>query len=178
VIDNRKIKPELAPMRISPTTVTLIVGTLAFIGVVAAPGIAQWGAATLEDRRARTEIVLEMMRSNDREQMLQKLQVLVASGLLPDDDGRLRQAVAKAPVTAFEVVEVPVATHPLKPEDMPTPPAPLGPRPQTLSAAADALLSKECEWVAFGLKADPLLRVSAGMPQRALAKYPECEGRT
>jgi len=164
-------------MKISSATATLIGAALAFVGAVAGIGLAQWGAAKLEDRRDRTEIVLEMMRANDQEQMLRKLQVLVASGLLPDDDGRLGQAVAKAPVTAFGVAEVPVATRPLKPEDVPTPPAPLGPRPKGISASADTLLSKVCEWVAFGLKADPLLRVSAGMPQKALAKYPECEGR-
>jgi hypothetical protein len=42
-------------------------------------------------------------------------------------------------------------------------PAPLGPRPQSLSAAADLLLAKHCEFVAYALKADPLLRLSAKM---------------
>jgi hypothetical protein len=74
-------------------------------------------------------------------------------------------------------VKVPIATHPVKPADVPVPPAPLPPRPQSLSAAADVLMSKLCEWEGYGLKADPLLHVSAGMVQQALAKYPECEGR-
>jgi hypothetical protein len=72
-------------------------------------------------------------------------------------------------------VSVPIATKPLKPADVPAVPAPLGPRPQSLSAAADALMSKVCELEAYVLRADPLLRLSAGMPQQALVKFPECE---
>jgi hypothetical protein len=72
-------------------------------------------------------------------------------------------------------VSVPIATKPLKPEQVPAVPAPLGPRPSSLSAAADLLLAKHCEFVAYALKADPLLRLSAGMQQQALAKFPECE---
>lgn len=72
-------------------------------------------------------------------------------------------------------VKVPVAVQPIKPAQVPSPPAPLGPRPQSLSAAADALLAKVCELEAYALKADPLLRLSAGMPQSALPKFPECE---
>jgi hypothetical protein len=49
-------------------------------------------------------------------------------------------------------------------------------RPSSLSAAADLLLSKVCELEAYVLKADPLLRVSAGEPQKPLPRYPECEG--
>jgi hypothetical protein len=73
-------------------------------------------------------------------------------------------------------VKVPIATHPIKPADVPVPPAPLPPRPQSLSAAADVLLADHCSWVAFGLKAWPLLRVSAGLPPQDLPSYPECEG--
>lgn len=72
-------------------------------------------------------------------------------------------------------VKVPVATTPLKPAQVPAVPAPLGPRPQSLSAAADLLLAKHCEFVAYALKADPLLRLSAGMQQQALGRFPECE---
>lgn len=72
-------------------------------------------------------------------------------------------------------VSVPIATKPLKPADVPAVPAPLGPRPQSLSAAADVLMSKVCELEAYVLRADPLLRLSAGMPQQALVKFPECE---
>lgn len=74
-------------------------------------------------------------------------------------------------------VSVPIATKPINPADVPTPPAPLPPRPKELSAAADLLLSKWCAAVSYMLKADPLLRVSAGMPQKALEQYKECEGR-
>jgi hypothetical protein len=72
-------------------------------------------------------------------------------------------------------VSMPIATRPLKPADLPAAPAPLGPRPQSLSAAADVLMSKVCELEAYVLRADPLLRLSAGLPQQALANYPECE---
>lgn len=74
-------------------------------------------------------------------------------------------------------VRVPVAIQPIKPDQVPAVPAPLGPRPQSLSAAADLLLAKHCEFVAYALKADPLLRLSAGEPQQALPQFPECEGR-
>ena len=72
-------------------------------------------------------------------------------------------------------VSIPIATHPIKPADVPPVPAPLGPRPQSLSAAADVLLSKVCEWVAFGIRVQPLLRVSAGEKQAELPRFPECE---
>jgi hypothetical protein len=75
------------------------------------------------------------------------------------------------------IVEVskPVAVHPITAAQIPAVPAPLGPRPSSLSAAADLLLSKHCEWVAYALRADPLLRLSAGEPQKALQAYPECQ---
>ena len=72
-------------------------------------------------------------------------------------------------------VKVPIATQPIKPADVPKVPAPLGPRPQSLSAAADVLLSKVCELEAYALKADPLLRLSAGLPQQPLPVFKECE---
>jgi hypothetical protein len=86
-------------------------------------------------------------------------------------------AACSTPAVKTETVEVkvPVATTPLKPAQIPTPPAPLPKRPDSLSAAADILLSKVCELEGYVLKADPLLRVSAGLPQQALPKYPECE---
>lgn len=88
-------------------------------------------------------------------------------------------AGCQTPATRTETVEfkVPVAVQPIKPEQVPAPPAPLPPRPTSLSAAADVLLAKVCELEAYVLRADPLLRLSAGLPQQALAKYPECEGR-
>jgi hypothetical protein len=75
------------------------------------------------------------------------------------------------------IVEVskPVATHPITAAQIPAVPAPLGPRPSSLSAAADLLLSKHCQWVAYALRADPLLRLSAGEAQKALLAYPECQ---
>lgn len=82
------------------------------------------------------------------------------------------------PAVQIKTVEVrtPVAVQPIKPEQVPTPPAPLPPRPSSLSAAADTLLAKLCEWEAYGLRADPLLRVSAGEKPAELPRYTECEG--
>jgi ABC-type lipoprotein release transport system permease subunit len=75
------------------------------------------------------------------------------------------------------IVEVskPVAVHPISAAQIPAVPAPLGPRPSSLSAAADLLLSKHCEFVIYVLKADPLLRLSAGLPQKELPSFPECQ---
>lgn len=74
-------------------------------------------------------------------------------------------------------VKIPVAIQPIKPVQVPAVPPPLGPRPQSLSAAADLLLADHCKWVAYGLLTDPLLRVSAGEPPQPLPVYPECERR-
>jgi hypothetical protein len=89
----------------------------------------------------------------------------------------LALAACSTPATRIETVEVkvPVAVQPITPAQVPSPPPPLGPRPQSLSAAADKLLADHCSWVAFGLRAFPLLRVSAGLPPQELPKYPECE---
>ena len=88
-------------------------------------------------------------------------------------------ACAQPTVIKDRIVEVakPVAVQPIKPADVPAVPAPLPPRPKDLSAAADMLLSRWCSAVSYFLRADPLLRVSAGVPQRALANYPECGDR-
>lgn len=74
------------------------------------------------------------------------------------------------------IVEVvkPVAVQPIKPADVPVAPGSLGKRPPTLSQAADKALSGWCAAVAYMLKADALLRVSAGLPPQELGKYPEC----
>jgi hypothetical protein len=86
-------------------------------------------------------------------------------------------AACQTPAVKDRVVEVrvPVAVQPIKPAQVPAVPAPLAKRPASLSAAADLLLAKVCELEAYALKADPLLRLSAGMQQQALAKFPECE---
>jgi hypothetical protein len=83
------------------------------------------------------------------------------------------------PAVKTETIEVrvPVAVQPITPAQVPTPPAPLGPRPSSLSAAADALFAQVCKLEAYVLRADPLLRVSAGQKPTELPKYPECEGR-
>jgi hypothetical protein len=86
-------------------------------------------------------------------------------------------SACQTPAVKDRVVEVrvPVAVQPIKPAQVPAVPAPLAKRPASLSAAADLLLAKVCELEAYALKADPLLRLSAGMKQQALARFPECE---
>jgi hypothetical protein len=62
-------------------------------------------------------------------------------------------AACQTPATRTQTVEVkvPVAVHPIKSEQVPIVPAPLGPRPASPSAAADILLADHCKWVAYGL---------------------------
>jgi hypothetical protein len=85
-------------------------------------------------------------------------------------------AAEKAPVQDRIVyVDRPVATQPIKPEQVPPIVAPLGPRPPTIRQMADRALGGFCEAIAYVLKADPLLRISAGEEPRALPLYPECD---
>ena len=77
--------------------------------------------------------------------------------------------------TATIEVKVPVAVQPIRPDQVPVPPAPLPKRPQSPSAALDVALAKICEFVAYTLQADPLLRISAGEKPAMLPVYPECE---
>jgi hypothetical protein len=83
-------------------------------------------------------------------------------------------------VTKVETVEVkvPVAVQPIAAVDVPSVPAPLPKRSGNLSADADTLLAKVCEWVGYGIKADPLLRRSAGdKSPPVVPPFPECEKR-
>jgi hypothetical protein len=74
-------------------------------------------------------------------------------------------------------VKIPVAVQPIKATDIPPVPPPLGPRPPTLRQSADKALAGWCEAVSYIVRADPLLRISAGGRPAPLPKYPECEGR-
>lgn len=96
-------------------------------------------------------------------------QILIAAALL--------LAACQSGPTRIETVEVkiPIAVQPIKPEDVPQAPGSLGPRPPTLPQAADRALAGWCEAVAYILKAQPLLQLSAGLPPVELGKYPECE---
>jgi hypothetical protein len=72
-------------------------------------------------------------------------------------------------------ISVPIAVQPIKPSDVPVLPAPLPKRPADARQALDLALAQVCAFVAYGLKADPLLRVSAGLPPLEPQRYPECE---
>jgi hypothetical protein len=104
---------------------------------------------------------------------------VLAKGVCAATSGTLALALAACQTPAVQTrtveVKVPVAVQPIKPTQVPAVPKPLGPRPESLSAAADQLLAKHCEFVAYAILADPLLRVSAKMPPQPLPPYPECE---
>jgi hypothetical protein len=91
--------------------------------------------------------------------------------------GALVLAACQTPPTRTETVEVkvPVATHPVAPADVPALPAPLPQRPADARQALDVALAQVCRFVAYAVKADPLLRLSAGLPAEDAPKYPECE---
>jgi hypothetical protein len=74
-------------------------------------------------------------------------------------------------------VKVPVATHPIAPAAVPQLPAPLPKRPADARSALDLALGQVCRFVSYALKADPLLRLSAGLPPQEAPKYPECGDR-
>jgi hypothetical protein len=86
-------------------------------------------------------------------------------------------ACQTAPPTRVETVEVkiPVAVQPITPAQVPAVPPPLGKRPPTLQQQADTLLAGWCNMVAYALKANPLLRISAGEKPLDLPEYPECK---
>jgi hypothetical protein len=79
--------------------------------------------------------------------------------------------------TVVQEVRVPVAVQPIKPADVPALPTPLPKRPADARQALDVALAQVCRWVAFGLRAEPLLRVSAGLPPQEPPAYPECSKR-
>lgn len=72
-------------------------------------------------------------------------------------------------------VSVPVAVRPVQPDQIPALILPLNNRPASDAAAADLLLAKFCEALEYMFKADPLLRVSAGLEPRPFPRYPQCE---
>jgi hypothetical protein len=89
----------------------------------------------------------------------------------------LAACATPAKKTVVQEVRVPVAVQPIKPADVPTLPAPLPKRPADARQALDVALAQVCRWVAFGLRAEPLLRVSAGLPPQEAPAYPECSKR-
>lgn len=88
----------------------------------------------------------------------------------------LLMACSTTPQIRVETVEtkVPVAVQPIRPSDVPAPPPALGPRPKTVSQAADAAFAGWCAAVAYIVRAVPLLSVSAGLPPAQAPDYPEC----
>jgi hypothetical protein len=86
-------------------------------------------------------------------------------------------ASCATPATRTQTVEVkvPIATHAVNPADVPALPAPLPKRPADARQALDLALAQVCRFVGYALKADPLLRVSAGLPPQEAPRYPECE---
>ncbi|MGE0179001.1 MAG: hypothetical protein AB7O91_04170 [Sphingomonas sp.] len=88
-------------------------------------------------------------------------------------------ACATAPVREIETRDV-VVTRTERPiteqqvRDAP-PPAPLPSRPTDARAALELALAQVCSWVAWGLRVDPLLQHSAGMPIAGRIAEPACQ---
>ncbi len=55
------------------------------------------------------------------------------------------------------------------------PPAPMGRRPEALSAALDLALAQMCAWVRYAERADPMLQHSAGIPVTQRVNEPICQ---
>jgi hypothetical protein len=91
--------------------------------------------------------------------------------------GMMSSCSTPATKTVIQEVRVPVAVQPIKPADVPALPTPLPKRPADARQALDVALAQVCRWVAFGLRAEPLLRVSAGLPPQEPPAYPECSKR-
>lgn len=74
------------------------------------------------------------------------------------------------------VVDRPVSVleKPFTAAEIPAVPAPLGKRPADLGQAADQLLAKVCEFVSYAERANPLLRLGAGLPTGPALAFPEC----
>jgi hypothetical protein len=82
-------------------------------------------------------------------------------------------------IETTKIVEkvVPVAVQPIRPDQIPALPPPLGARPPSAPQAADAAFAAHCRDVAFIIKAMPLLLVSAGLAPAQAPSFPECERR-
>lgn len=78
-----------------------VVGGLLLNTCVSVEG--QRHAVQLEEKRNQREVVLELMRSNNRQLMLEKLKILNSTGLLPDRDGSLRKAVEESALTTVVI---------------------------------------------------------------------------
>ena len=106
-----------------------------------------------------------------------KVRLIAAGAFLVILVGALTLPGCATPPVQQRIVEVkvPVAVQPIKAEQVPALPQPLPARPSSLSAAADVLLAKWCEAVAYMLRSDPLLKVSAGQQLTDPPLFPECE---
>jgi ABC-type lipoprotein release transport system permease subunit len=133
---------------------------------------------TDEEQQAWDEDGIGQPPSHDPAGSISKVLIVIAVAvILAFAIAALSACASDAVQTRTVEVKVPVAVQPIKPDQVPAVPAPLPPRPSSLSAAADVLASKWCEAVSYFLKADPLLRVSAGQQPNPLPTYPECERR-
>ena len=90
----KNVKPFTHPLVL--TAITLMGGLLLNTWVSVR---GQQYALQLEEKRSQREVVLELMRSNNRQLMLQKLKILDATGLLPDEGNRLKNAVENSSLT-------------------------------------------------------------------------------
>ena len=140
----------------SPAT-ALIVAMIAFSGALIGSAWAQYTAFVVEDRRAKSELLLELMRSGDRVATLEKLDILAASGLLGDDDENLIRAVTSAPDIAFRIREVPIPTPCVDRAEIPPALPQMDTVPANAGAASGVLASRALELKAQNIELRGLL---------------------
>jgi hypothetical protein len=123
-------------MKISAANATVVSATIALIGAISASALAQWSSIELENRRAKTEIVIELMKSNNKADMIEKIKILSATGLLFDENGVLLRAIEQAPSRTFAPIVTPVFAPCPRPEDVrPRPKKPTGKLPDDARSA-------------------------------------------
>lgn len=91
----------------------------------------------------------------------------------------LAACATRGPVREIQTRDV-VVTHverAVRPDQVPTPPAPLEQRASPISAALDQAVAKICEYVAYADFADPLLQHAAGAAAVSRIVEPVCQGR-
>ena len=118
-------------LELNPTSI--IVAIFAVLGVIGSALLAFYSSLYSDQQSSKTQVVLELMRSNNKEDTLEKLIILRDSGLLKDDDGRLLKAIKQAPSTVFVNIPVPIAC--IRPDQIPAPLPEAEPLPKDMQQA-------------------------------------------
>jgi len=108
-------------MKIDPQKAGLIAAFIGLVGTLSASVLAQWGNTVLEDKRNRAEILLDIIKTSDKKEALQKLRILKEAGLFPDKDGKLEGAIDGTDPLVFKAdqVDIPIAIPCIDARDIP-----------------------------------------------------------